>query len=100
MIDTSGSVPDSSNNDDPARSTSDLLEGTIFFGRYKVDSPEIRLQLMYHALLLHISQLQEILVRIKDRVGSKRGARKLLVNTELEVRKLWDIFHSKVSHQQ
>lgn len=100
MIDTSGSVPDSSNNDDPARSTSDLLEGTIFFGRYKVDSPEIRLQLVYHALLLHISQLQEILVRIKDRVGSKRGARKLLVNTELEVRKLWDIFHSKVSHQQ
>lgn len=81
------------------RTTSDLLlrEGTIFFGRYKVDSPEIRLQLVYHALLLHISQLQEILVRIKDRVGSNRGARKLLVNTELEVRKLWDIFHSKVS---
>lgn len=96
-----------SNNDDPhpparphSRTTSDLRilsEGTIFFGRYKVDSPEIRLQLVYHALLLHISQLQEILVRIKDRVGSNRGARKLLVNTELEVRKLWDIFHSKVS---
>ncbi len=97
-IDSSGSVLDSSNNDDPARSTSDLLEGAIFFGRYKVDSPEIRLQLVYHAFLLHISQLQEILVRIKDRVGSNRGARKLLVNTELEVRKLWDIFHSKVSH--
>lgn len=57
MIDTSRSVLDSSNNDDLARSTSNLFEGTIFFGRYKVDSPEIRLQLVYHALLLHISQL-------------------------------------------
>lgn len=43
MIDTSGSVFDSSNNNDPARNTSDLFEETIFFGRYKVDSPEIRL---------------------------------------------------------
>lgn len=99
-IDGSGSVLDSSNNDDPARSTSDSLEGTIFFGRYKVDRPEIRLQLVYHVLLLHIRQLQEILVRIKDRVGSNRGPGKLLVNTELEVRKLWDLFHSMVSHQQ
>jgi hypothetical protein len=54
---------------------------------------------VYCALLLHISQLQEILVHIKDRVGSNRGAQKLLANTELEVRRLWDIFHSKVLHQ-
>ena len=97
---TSGSVLVSSNNNDPTRSTSDLLEGTIFFGRYKVDNPEIRLQLMYHALLLHIRQLQEILAYIKDRVDSNRGAWKLLATTELEVGKLWDIFHSKVSHQK
>ncbi len=94
-----GSIFDSSNNDDPARSTSAIHEGAIFFGRYKIDSPKIRLQLVYHALLLHISQLQEILVHIKDRVGSNRGAQKLLANTELEVRRLWDIFHSKVLHQ-
>jgi hypothetical protein len=93
------SIFDSSNNDDPARSTSGIHEGAIFFGRYKIDSPKIRLQLVYCALLLHISQLQEILVHIKDRVGSNRGAQNLLANTELEVRRLWDIFHSKVLHQ-
>ena len=97
---TAGSVLDLSNSDDPARSTSDLLEGTVCLGRYKVHSPEIRSQLIYHALLLHISQLWEILVRIKDRVRSNRGAWKLLVNTGVEVGKLRDIFDSKVSHQQ
>ena len=55
---------------------------------------------MYHTLVLQISQLQEILVCIKDRVGLNRRAQKLLFNTELEVGKLWDIFHSKVLYQQ
>lgn len=99
MIESSGSLIEPS-NDDPTRMTSDLLEGKIFFGRYKVDSPEIRLQLMYYALLLHIGRLQGILVRIKDRVGSNRGAWKLLVHTGLEVKKLGEIFRSKVSHKQ
>jgi hypothetical protein len=99
-MDTGGPALGSSNNDDPACGTSDLLGGAIFLGRYEVDTPEIRLQLVYHALLLHTNQLRAILARIKDRVGSNRGARKLLVNTELEVRELWDIFQSKVSHQQ
>ena len=98
-FESSGSLIEPS-NDDPTRMTSDLLEGKIFFGRYKIDSPEIRLQLMYYALLLHIGRLQEILMRIKDRVGSNRGAWKLLVNAGLEVKKLGDIFHSKVSHKQ
>lgn len=96
---TSGSLVESS-NDDYTRMTSDLLEGKIFFGRYRVDSPEIRLRLTYYALLLHVDRLQEILGRIKERVGSNRGAWKLLVNTGLEVGKLRDIFRSKVSHKQ
>ena len=89
-----------SSNDDYTRMTSDLLEGKIFFGRYRVDSPEIRLRLTYYALLLHVDRLQEILVRIKERVGSNRGAWKLVVNTGLEVGKLRDIFRSKISHKQ
>lgn len=96
-IEASGSALDPSNNNDPAQSASDLLEITIFFGRYKVINPEIQLQLMNYAMFLHISQLQKLLVRIKDRMGSNRGAWKLVMTTGTEVRKLWDLLQTKVS---
>ncbi|KAI8965517.1 hypothetical protein F5Y11DRAFT_293630 [Daldinia sp. FL1419] len=87
-----------SSNDGQTSNDSDLLEGAIFFGRYKIHSPDIRLQIMYHALLLHIGQLRDILTRLKDKVVLNSGARKILIHEEIKLGNLWEIFHSKVSY--
>ncbi|POS69273.1 hypothetical protein DHEL01_v212333 [Diaporthe helianthi] len=100
MMEFSKSTIDSPINNSPTRKISNLLEGSICFGHYKVHNPEIRAQIVHHALFLHISQLREILVRVKDKLGSHRGAWKALAGEEVRVEKLWNVFHSKITHQE
>lgn len=96
----SKSTLDSPINNSPTRNMSDLLEGSICFGHYKVHNPEIRAQIVHQALFLHISQLREILVRVKDKLVSHRRAWKALADKEVRVEKLWNVFHSKITHQE
>jgi hypothetical protein len=91
---------DSANNEDVGQNTSGLLEGGIYFGRFKVHNPGIRSQMVYHVLLLYIGQLREVLACVKDRVGSSRGARKLLIVEQLKVKQVWDLFHLKTTCAQ
>ena len=57
-----------------------MEEGAIYFGRYRIASPEMRLQLLYNVVRMHLTDLQILLKNIKERIGPKRGACELLVD--------------------
>ncbi|KAF7532117.1 hypothetical protein G7054_g8243 [Neopestalotiopsis clavispora] len=91
------SVSNSSNNDDSIQDTSSMLQGTISVGRYKINSPEIQLQIMYHCFILHLSQLREILIRMKEKINTNQRARNILMDEEHKVQGLWEVFQTKFS---
>lgn len=60
----------------------------IMFGKYKIELPEMKVQLFYKMVLLHFEGLQGLLRNTKERVGFKEGAWTLLVDAENNVAKL------------
>lgn len=67
---------------DQKRGVAEMLEGAIWFGRYRIELPEMRFRLVYNIVLLHLADLQTLLSHIKDRIGPKRGAWRLLTDAE------------------
>lgn len=65
-----------------------LEEGAIYFGRYRIELPKMRLQLVYNVVRLHLTDLQTLLKTIKERIGPKRVACEPLGVAEDEVVKV------------
>ena len=63
-------------------------EGAICFGRYRIESPKMGLQLVYNVVRLHLTDLQTLLETIKERIGPKRVACERLGFAEDEVVKV------------
>lgn len=63
-------------------SKTSILEGGIWFGRYSVEAPEMRDLLVQRLILLHLRDLQPLMGRIKDKVGHKHRAWKMVVEAD------------------
>lgn len=58
------------------------LEGAIWFGRYSIEMPKMRDTLVHNLIMLHLSDLQSLLTRLKGKIGRKRGAWRLVTEAE------------------
>jgi hypothetical protein len=100
VMDTDGPTIHSSSNDDPICDIPELSGAGIVLGRYEIQAPEIRSQLVHHALLLHTDKLCTVLGHIKNRLSSNWGARKLVMNIETRVREFWELLRSRLLYPE
>lgn len=75
----------------------EILHAGISFGRYRIEIPDLRAQLVYNAVLLHLGRLQVILSRIRDGVRPNSVAWKLLEDSESKVVSSFNIIQQQQS---
>lgn len=67
--------------------TDEVLDGPVCLGRWKVVTPDLRLQLVHQAVRGHLVHLRQIVCRLKGLVGRQIGAQRLLAETEHRITK-------------
>ncbi|TRX88328.1 hypothetical protein FHL15_010766 [Xylaria flabelliformis] len=74
-----------SNNNRLAGGTGGVFDGPIAFGDYRIEIPKIRASLVYNMTYQHLTDLQMLLGRFKNRVGLKRGSVDIIAGAEAMV---------------
>ncbi|KAI1743154.1 hypothetical protein F4680DRAFT_409315 [Xylaria scruposa] len=81
---TNSSSNNSSDNR-PVDGTAGVFDGPILFGGYQVEVPKIRASLVYNMTYQHLTDLQMLLGRFKNRIGLKRGSVEIITSAEAMV---------------
>lgn len=75
-------------NQAPMASQERLIGGTMWFGRYSLDEPELRRSLAHSLVILHLDDLRSSLEAFRLEIGRRREAWKLVVEAEGKIKRV------------